>query len=289
MKFRWYTIGLIFILFLTAGFPVSRHSIVSSLGLSILEGPILSGSSIINPESLLAPSLTLSKTVGTDPNSCATTDSITIDPGSALTSCYQVTNTGDGNLVIHTLIDDKIGELLSKFSYSLSPGASAFITSTITVDVPVINIATWYAHTSAGVQVQDSALAKVNVNTAAITLKKTVGFDPNTCASTDSISVTPGTQVTYCYKVTNSGEVAIASHNLVDDQLGTILHDFPFNLTIGASSFLTQTVEINASVVNTATWTARTSLLYETMDSANAEVFVFRKIFIPFVKKSGTP
>ncbi len=215
-------------------------------------------------------------------------NSITVDPGSAITYCYQVTNTGDVNLVAHTLIDDKIGELLSNFSYSLSPGASAFLTSTNTVDAPVINIAIWYARTSTGVQVQDSASAKVNVNTAEITLKKTVGLDPNDCASTNSISVAPGTQVTYCYEVSNSGEVAITSHTLVDDQLGTILNNFPFNLPIGASAFLTQTVEINVPVINTATWTARTSLLHETKDSANAEVFVFGKIFIPLIRKSGT-
>ncbi len=90
----------------------------------------------------------------------------------------------------------------------------------------------------------------------AISLTKTVGTDPLSCAVTDAITVTVGTVVNYCYNVTNTGEITLTLHDLQDNELGTLLDDFPYVLYPGASAFLTQTATINATTVNTATWTA---------------------------------
>ncbi|HNS01925.1 MAG TPA: proprotein convertase P-domain-containing protein, partial [Anaerolineae bacterium] len=90
----------------------------------------------------------------------------------------------------------------------------------------------------------------------AITLDKTVGTDPNVCAVTDEITVAAGTEVTYCYEVTNTGDVTFSLHDLDDSELGTILSNFPYTLAPSASAFLTATTTINVTTVNTATWTA---------------------------------
>jgi uncharacterized repeat protein (TIGR01451 family) len=50
--------------------------------------------------------------------------------------------------------------------------------------------------------------------------------------------------------------VTLTLHTLEDSQLGTILLDFPYSLVPGSSAFLTQSVVLTGSVVNTATWTA---------------------------------
>ncbi|MGH2538358.1 MAG: DUF7507 domain-containing protein [Candidatus Promineifilaceae bacterium] len=92
-----------------------------------------------------------------------------------------------------------------------------------------------------------------------IVLTKTVGTDPNACATTDTIQVPAGgggAQVTYCYTVMNTGNVTFTLHDLVDDQLGVILTDFPYVLGPGASAFLTETTVITQDTTNTATWTA---------------------------------
>lgn len=89
-----------------------------------------------------------------------------------------------------------------------------------------------------------------------ITLDKTVGTDEGVCATTDSIAVGPGTDVTYCYEVTNTGGVTFDRHDLVDSELGNILTFFPYTLEPGASAFLTATTNITVTTVNTATWTA---------------------------------
>lgn len=89
-----------------------------------------------------------------------------------------------------------------------------------------------------------------------LTLEKTVGLDPNVCATADAITVTAGTDVTYCYEVTNNSGITLNTHDLFDDQLGTLLTSFPYTLANGASAFLTATTTITVTTVNIATWTA---------------------------------
>lgn len=90
----------------------------------------------------------------------------------------------------------------------------------------------------------------------AISLEKTTGTDPSLCAANSEITVTAGSEVTYCFQVANTGAVTLTLHELVDSQMGTILSAFPYALAPGASAFLTQTIPITATTVNTATWTA---------------------------------
>lgn len=99
------------------------------------------------------------------------------------------------------------------------------------------------------------------LGTAAITLSKTVGtnLDPNDCAVDETISVPAGTTVQYCYFVTNTGTEVLNFHTLVDDQLGVLFQDFPFVLNVGASAFATVQVQIDDTVTNNATWSAKIS------------------------------
>ncbi|MEW5986508.1 MAG: hypothetical protein AB1791_07745 [Chloroflexota bacterium] len=110
----------------------------------------------------------------------------------------------------------------------------------------------------------------------AISLDKTVGTDPGACATGDTITVPAGTDVTYCYEVTNTGTITLTTHDLVDSELGVILSGFPYNLVPGASAFLTVTVQINQTTVNTATWTAHDDSggSAEASDSATVNVEV---------------
>ncbi len=91
----------------------------------------------------------------------------------------------------------------------------------------------------------------------AISLNKTVGLVPGVCAATDSVTVSTGTQVYYCFVATNTGNVTFNYHSLVDDHLGVILNNFNQALAPGASgpevivpSFA------SGPVMNTGTWTA---------------------------------
>jgi hypothetical protein len=93
-----------------------------------------------------------------------------------------------------------------------------------------------------------------------IVLTKTVGTDPNTCATTDTINIpagTGGTQVTYCYTIENTGNITLSLQNLFDDQLGVLLGpDEPSDVAPDASDFYTVSTLITQTTVNTATWEA---------------------------------
>lgn len=117
-------------------------------------------------------------------------------------------------------------------------------------------------HLDSDTSVQYAGLAIDDVTVTAcapvpeISLAKTVGTDPSTCAATNSIATVPGTDVTYCYEITNTGLVTLTQHTLVDSALGTLLNDFPYPLGPGASAFITATANITTTTINTATWTA---------------------------------
>jgi len=91
----------------------------------------------------------------------------------------------------------------------------------------------------------------------AISLNKTVGTVPGVCAGTDSVTVSTGTQVYYCFVATNTGNVTFNYHSLVDDHLGVILNNFAYTLAPGASSPEVIFPSIAAGpVTNTGTWEA---------------------------------
>jgi hypothetical protein len=206
---------------------------------------------------LSLPGIEFSKTVGLDPAVCAETDEISVPSGTAVTYCFEVTNTGSESLGLHDLVDSELGLILNGFPFDLLPGATIFVTQTAVIEVETPNLATWTAYNpgpSDVVEATDSAT--VHILQPGIALAKTVGLDPDLCAETDELWVLAGTAVVYCFEVTNSGEVALGLHDLVDSELGSILEGFAFNLLPGASVFLTQTAVIEVETTNTATWTA---------------------------------
>ncbi len=214
----------------------------------------------------ISPSIVMSKTVGTDPAACATTDNITVAAGTDVYYCYTVTNTGDVTLPLHDLVDDELGTLLDDFAFNLAPGATvstvdAGAVISITATSSVTNTAVWTAFVDPSVTASFTDTAMVNVVNPSITMTKTVGTDPAACATTDNITVAEGTDVYYCYTVTNTGDVALPLHDLVDDQLGTLLDDFPFDLAPGATVSTVDagaviSITATSSVTNTAVWTA---------------------------------
>lgn len=261
------------------------------LGSLLFGSPRIFASSgrMTDPASPQAASLTVNKTVGTNPLLCASTDQVEVAAGTEVTYCYTVLNTGEETLNSHTLVDSELGTLLMDFPYSLATGASAFITQSVVLNASVTNTATWSALTPRGALASDDDTATVNVIPPSLTVNKTVGTDPLTCASTDQIEVTPGTEVTYCYEVTNTGLTNLVSHTLVDSELGALLTSFPYILVPSASAFFTQSVVLNASVTNTATWSALTSNQIQASDDDTATVIVGWKRYLPLISKIPAP
>jgi choice-of-anchor B domain-containing protein len=135
-------------------------------------------------------------------------------------------------------------------------------------------------------------------NSPAINLAKTVGTDPGICAATNSIAVTAGTDVYYCYEVTNTGTLTLGLHTLIDDQLGPIFTAFSYDLAPGASidtfaAGLTISTTITNTTVNSAVWTAYNPGPADVVSAtASATVDLFANLQVahlaPFAMDPGT-
>jgi subtilisin-like proprotein convertase family protein len=91
----------------------------------------------------------------------------------------------------------------------------------------------------------------------AIELNKTVGTEPGQCAVGDTITVPAGgATVYYCYTVRNIGLNTVTTHDLVDSELGALLTGVTYSLVPGATYSFIQQATVDATVTNTATWTA---------------------------------
>jgi uncharacterized repeat protein (TIGR01451 family) len=111
------------------------------------------------------PSLIVTKTVGTNPNTCASTTEIEVVEGTTVYYCYTVQNTGNITLTTHYLTDTVLGAILSGFAYTLTPDASVSITASATLTRTTTNRAEWEAYSEGGnFPAYDFAEARVNVN-----------------------------------------------------------------------------------------------------------------------------
>jgi hypothetical protein len=88
-----------------------------------------------------------------------------------------------------------------------------------------------------------------------IILRKTVALDLSSCGLQKELELPAGTEVIYCYEVTNNGTITLTQHELVDSELGT-LFDGPAELVPGDTMSVTAAVAISNTIVNSATWTA---------------------------------
>jgi hypothetical protein len=226
------------------------------------------------------------KTVGLT-GDCAVTKAITVTAGTQVTYCYDITNTGALSLTRHTLVDSEEGLMLNNFPFTLAPGGHALLTRTAILTITTVNSADWILFNPGPVQViTATSTATVTVLTPDIRLDKTVGLDPGDCATTEAITVTAGTLVTYCYEVTNTGPVTLTRHTVTDSELGVLLSSFPFVLTPGQNAFFTESTVISSTTINTASWTAFNPGpldVIEATDSATVTAASFN--WLPFLSR----
>jgi hypothetical protein len=203
---------------------------------------------------------------------CAFAGEYSLANGIVAGNVYTFTGTGgSGNYL--TIIDNAT---LTPVGFGFSP---VTVTATATTSYRVqVNTS---APPACGTESACHALAGSCAAPAApaITVTKTVGTTAGVCAATSEITVDAGTTVYYCYAVTNTGDVTLDLHTLVDDQLGTIFSGLNYALTPG-SSVNTVAAGVSAPAVmtvtttNVATWTASTAAGLSAEGTATATVTV---------------
>ncbi len=186
-------------------------------------------------------------------------------PGNVISYTYTITNSGNVQLENLTATDDLLGEIPLDRT-TLDPGQSVTSVLGYTVQArdlpgPLVNTVMILATSAGGNRVETVTEATVELFDASFTFGKTVsiqGIRP-ACSPASTIQVPVGTEIVYCYAVRNTGDVALDTHTLVDDQLGTLLNEAEFELGVGEVYTYTVVESLEVSVTNVATWTAITS------------------------------
>lgn len=124
----------------------------------------------------------------------------------------------------------------------------------------------------------------LNPPNPAISLRNTVGTDPTVCATSTSLTVTLGTAVTYCYEVTNTGNVTFTTHTLTSTLQGVVLNSFPYALVPGASAFITQSATLTQTTFDHAVWTATNGPLTATAPASATVTVAWYRLFLPLLQ-----
>jgi len=200
----------------------------------LLEGP--SGESVsgtatatVNIEPT-APSAVVTKTVGIVPG-CADTSELTLASGLNVFYCLRVKNTGNIPFTSISITDPNLGLTNEVFTFTAPLPSQAPAVSIRSADVtefgPVpisentVNTISYELTGIEGSTTSGTATATVNTEpaSAAAVVTKTVGTGPQ-CAESTSISVVSGTNVFYCLRVENTGNVLFNSVTITDTNVG---------------------------------------------------------------------
>jgi uncharacterized repeat protein (TIGR01451 family) len=198
------------------------------------------GTPVVSPQdpavvNVVSPNVDIDVTVSTD-GSCPGADNVEVPAGTSVVYCYSVTNNGDevlSNVVVTDGANNEIGTLSD-----LGPGETTLLAS----DPVIVSGDTTVPATAEGTDVygfpvSDSDTALVKALFAKLQIQKTASLDGQ-CPGVELVTVLPGTQVTYCYVVTNTGDTAVTSVHV--DDVGTII---PVgNLTPGQSQIVASSV-----------------------------------------------
>ncbi len=214
-------------------------------------------SGVMNSQLFTSSTIVLTTTVGKDPTLCATVDSIIVSAGSPVYYCYTIRNASDYTLTHQTIAGSAYGYISKDAPFTLTPGLEGLLIVTATVQRTTPNTTTWTTTATNGVALQ--AVDTTTVVVPEISLSVTVGIDPHLCSSTPAVDASVGTEMTYCYRAWNRGQVPFSYHHVRASQLALPVGaqdtwDEP--LVPGESIFVTVTHAVTQSTTTVVTWTA---------------------------------
>ncbi len=186
-----------------------------------------------------APAVRIEKTVylGRDDGEFCPGEEIVVGtPGTSVTYCFRVTNTGDTHLNTVVISDSDLGITLTSDAL-LAPQESVTLFSSAIIIDDLLNTAAVVANPADGDgddltgvgDVTDDDTAAVDKVLPAIDLRKTVytGHDAGASCEGNELEIgISGTAVTYCFAATNTGDTHLTSLTLTDPELGLVPADF---------------------------------------------------------------
>jgi len=122
---------------------------------------------------------------------------------------------------------------------------------------------------------------------ASITFLKTVGLTADDCLQGQghTLVVAPATMATYCFIAVNTGSITLTNHTVVDQQLGALITDLPYELTPAGTAndaaFFPVAHFMTKTVTSSATWTAKN----ETMQARASDQ---TQVIVPTIEMNST-
>ena len=104
--------------------------------------------------------------------------------------CYVIENTGPVTVTRHTLVDDRLGPILTDFPFALGPGGSAFITATAVITETTLNTAVWSVGNGGPILATATDTATLNVTNVAPAVSTAVAPSPSEEGETVTASAT---------------------------------------------------------------------------------------------------
>lgn len=192
---------------------------------------------------VVAPAISVEKTVGLDRTSCAAARTLTVPSNTGVAFCITIQNRGDITLTNHNLIDGP-QSINVTFDYPLPPTGRLSIypanLSTITrlstgleriISSAFINDVSVTSRLQADrtdVSASGTSTASISIGNTTVIFTKTISTQPEDCAGRNSLSVNPGTIVYYCAQIKNTGVVTLTQHQLREDNLSiNVSFDYP--------------------------------------------------------------
>ncbi len=201
------------------------------------------------------PSIVVTKTVGLNPAVCATTQEITVTTGATVYYCYSVQNTGNITLTTHDLTDSALGAILSGFAYTLTPGASVFVTASAVLTQTTVNLAEWEAYAEGGnFPAYWADAARVNVYTPTLSALN-VSATPNTLFANGAATATVVATVRDQYNAPFVGQSvtllasqgALSANSGTSDASGAVTVTLTAPLDAGVGTIFAVAGPLNAS------------------------------------------
>ncbi len=204
------------------------------------------------------PGIQVVKTASTT-NDCSTSQPlVSVPPNAQVWFCFEITNMGDTALTDVVLTDPLLPNTAGGLVVPglLLAGDSIVVSSSIPLSVDTTNVVTVRGHAATDLgapmllvpPVTAGAQADVDVVTPGLTVSKTVyeGHDAGAqCPSAEQVIVNTGTNITFCFEVTNTGDTTLADIEISDPALGLTLIE-PGPLVPGAT--VVRFVETTSSV-----------------------------------------
>ena len=220
---------------------------------------------------LIVPTLITTLTVGQTPGSCGETAALNQPAPGAVELCFRAYNPNPYALIGHHAVTSDDAPLPLPDDLVLAPQEVYTLTTAEIVTEPTTFNLVWTARTATrSIPVTATAAAAVRVPHLDASLS--FGRRSNPCQS-QTLTVTPGTPVVYCYTVLNDGGATFTHHQLSDAAFA-LEHAFAYSLTPDLAVGLVYTRALTTTTTSQVTWSASLTDGRVLSDTTQGVVFV---------------